>query len=175
MWIVFQQKYFSRCEILRSEQFLRPMVIILQMAKAEEEEKRRKEYILIRFLYCTISFKWGGREGWNLWTSDNPSDGVMFNNVSSDAVLQKTSRTSQARVTWTNWIMGMLDFLIWHVDTKPISVQKCEVYSGKFSLQNCQGICSTVLPLNAYYCMLDMIIIRARHFDSTQAEGRLLW
>ena len=118
--------------------------------------------------------RWGG-EGWNLWTSDNLSDGVMFNNVSSDAVLQKTSRTSQARVTWTNWIMGMLDFLIWHVDTKPISVQKCEVYSGKFSLQNCQGICSTVLPLNAYYRMLDMIIITARHFDSTQAEGRLLW
>ena len=59
MWLVFQQKYFSRCEILRSQQFLLPMVII-QMAKAEEGEKRRKEYILIRFLYCTISFKWGG-------------------------------------------------------------------------------------------------------------------
>ena len=60
MWIVFELEYFSRCEILRSKQFLRPMVIILQTAKAEEEEKRRKEYILIRFLYCTISFKRGG-------------------------------------------------------------------------------------------------------------------
>ena len=144
--------------------------------KWRKQRKGRKEG---RSIFWSVSFiaqfhSSGGREGWNLWTSDNPSDGVMFNNVSSDAVLQKTSRTSQARVTWTNWIMGMLDFLIWHVDTKPISVQKCEVYSGKFSLQNCQGICSTVLPLNAYYYMLDMIIIRARHFDFTQAEMQLL-